>query len=107
MRLVCQLMLFSTLYVTLPHNLIKSIHNICKTEETQVVVERSVVPLEFITFSESTLYYFGCIFCGLTTRHERMFCQTGGSNPRPSEYHADVHPTELLGSAPYTILYAN
>ena len=26
-----------------------------------------------------------------------MFCWTGGSNPYPSEYQADAHPTELPG----------
>ena len=33
----------------------------------------------------------------MTNLHERMFCRTGGSNPRPSEYQADAHPTELPG----------
>ena len=33
----------------------------------------------------------------MTSLHERVFDRTEGLNPRPSEYQADAHPTELPG----------
>ena len=33
----------------------------------------------------------------MTNLHKKKGCQIGESNPVPSEYQADVHPTELPG----------